>query len=225
MLRKLKRYDEVIRSCDAPSGPGEAVGRALRIPRAGEGEASGLPGRDRGPHAGDRPAIPAAHRCWRGGARCTWSPMLRVRPCAISRRPSGSIPRMRTPTSAGAWPWRRWASIARPWPTRPKPWRWSSRPRSGSTTRPGSTPRRPIAAAAEARKTGQEAVSLVTRYQDQAMALRRRVAEAASRRRSEGDPSATCSRTRPWPRSAAACGRWSWPGQCPRRPGDTSMTW
>ncbi len=56
-----------------------------------------------------------------------------------------------------------------------------------------------VVAASEARKTGPNAVSLVSHYQDQAMELVRRwLAQIPAAERP--GPCATCSRTRPWPR-------------------------
>ena len=76
-----------------------------------------------------------------------------------------------------------------------------------------------IAATAEVKQTGQEAVGLVSRYQDQAIELLRQAVKrrpAAQRPTFVRDVVQTDPR---WPHSAVASGLWSWPDPLPLRTG------
>ncbi len=82
------------------------------------------------------------------------------------------------------------------------------RTRHSSTARPGSTPRRPTPPEPRPRRTGQDAVSLFTRYQDQAMSLLREWLKGFPPPTAPR-PSATCKKTQRWPCFAGDCGRWT----------------
>ena len=96
VLLDLKRYDEVIRSCDALLGQGQDVGLALRAARAGPKQQERFPGAIED----DTQAIalsPAGRGISCGGATSTWSPMPPSWRNTTSTRPSGSSRRTVTP--------------------------------------------------------------------------------------------------------------------------------
>ena len=121
VLRKLKRYDEVIRSCDALLARGKPSSELYEFRGLAKEKLRDYQGAIEDQtlaialHPGTAPLLAKRGALYLVSERP-------ARPCATSRGPSGSTPRTPTPTSAGALPSRPWASTARRSPTRRRPW-------------------------------------------------------------------------------------------------------
>ena len=172
LLRRLKRHDDVIRSCDAAHRTGKGVGRDLRAARPGPRGDQGLPGRHRGLHechgALGRPAHTpestglALHRRRRarpGIARLPRGDPARSLERRCSQRPGSGTPALGEHREAVADAEK---AISLGEPTADHFYK-AARVYALAA----------VVASAEVRKKGQETVLLVTRYQDRGADLLR----------------------------------------------------
>ena len=182
----LKRFDEVLSSCDAYLARENAHRRDPGDPRPGPGGTPGLPRRDRRLHPGHR-APTRASSSGRGARllnRRGWAYHFADAPrlALADFEPRCGWTRTRaTPSPAVAWPGSAWASGVPPWPTPRPPSGWSKTSPPGED---GPTPRRQAYfnaariyaqavefAADEVTRQGERAVTLYRTYRSRALDL------------------------------------------------------